>query len=173
MRNSTIFLFLLQALLAFSAIPPSLLTRQTTCGAFEIKCGKVCCGELAQTCADASKSLCCDEGQVEIDGICCAQGGTVTNGVCCTPSESYLNGICCPKGQNNCGGTCCPGLCWNPISIPRVPLTKRNTPFCIATQAGCKTIQNASGTTCSQASQCGDGSWVCDSGCCINVPIIH
>lgn len=172
MRNSIVFLFLSQAFLAFSSTTLSPLNRRTTCGEYEVACGNTCCGELIMHCADASKSLCCDQNEVEIDGICCAQGGTVINGVCCAPGQTYMNGICCTTGQSNCGGKCCPGFCLDLVSIPRIPLAKRNVPICISTAAGCKTLPNASGKICSQSSDCGEGSWSCTTGCCIDVPII-
>ena len=60
-------------------------------------CGNQCCTTVDPTstgfslslgyCADASKSLCCDNGKVAKDGICCA------------PDE------------NNCGGKCCGSTC--------------------------------------------------------------
>jgi hypothetical protein len=165
MRNSILFFTLLQAFLAFAAATPfSPLESRTACGEFETVCGNGCCGELIGYCADASKSLCCEQGQVEMDGICCWTGGSVTNGVCC------------PAGQENCSGTCCPGFCFarfNPIPI-KIPFAKRNTGFCIATQAGCKTIENASGQTCGASSDCtGGGSFDCEHGCCIKQTIIH
>jgi hypothetical protein len=137
----------------------SLFRRQSTCGEYEIPCGSACCGELTQSCINPSQSLCCSGyNAVEIDGICCTAGGTVTNG------------LCCPKGQNNCGGACCPGDCvvFNPPRpiIGKLPLEKR-WDLCLATQAGCLTIQNASGKTCGQASDCGSGWWDCVTGCCI------
>jgi hypothetical protein len=160
MRTSIVFSVLLQAFLALGATTP--LVPRNTCGEYETPCGSGCCGELVGYCADASKSLCCEQGQVEMDGICCWTGGTVTNGVCC------------PAGQANCNGVCCPGECFElpmPFPIRKIPLAKRGS-FCIPTDAGCKTLNNASGATCSTASQCTGESVACESGCCINVPII-
>jgi len=168
MLNSAILLFLLQAFLALgAATPASPIERRGTCGEYWSPCGNTCCGDLIGYCADASKSLCCENNQVVMDGICCVPGGTVTNG------------ICCPAGEKVCGGGCCAGLCVSsrpiPIGVPiKLPFAKRGLGVCIPTQAGCKTRQNASGQTCSTSADCtGAQSWVCDAGCCIQQQIIH
>lgn len=74
-------------------------------------CGNTCCQEDLQQqvpsfvtyhCANAEKSLCCPEGQVEVGD----------SGVCCLPGQIELDGLCCAPGRVDCGdGSCCQGTC--------------------------------------------------------------
>lgn len=74
------------------------------------KCGNSCCGTYGGQffvnyhCANEVKSLCCPDGQVEVDG----------SGNCCLPGQKFVNGICCAPDRKNCGDdVCCPGSCEN------------------------------------------------------------
>ena len=143
MLNSAILLFLLQAFLALgAATPASPIERRGTCGEYWSPCGNTCCGDLIGYCADASKSLCCEDNQVVMDGICCVPGGTVTNGICCPAGEKVCGGrllrglvrlvAADPDRGPHQAAVCCGKRAWRASGIPTA-------------SPGCKTRQNASG----------------------------
>jgi hypothetical protein len=116
-------------------------------------CGSACCG-IAGTCVDASKSICCGQGQVLKDGICCGENQVVTDGVCCNVGETV------------CRGQCCPGTC----------TLKHGHAICTPTNSGCEA--SGGGPTCTGADTATctprEGySTACSNGCCIyehNIP---
>jgi hypothetical protein len=74
------------------------------------RCGTKCCNPDTDTgddfhlyhCANAAKSLCCFEGEVEVGntGKCCPRGSILLGGTKCCDPRSIL-----------CGGECCVGTC--------------------------------------------------------------
>ena len=83
--RACILISLLSASLMASALPSII------CYTGSVVCGKSCCettliADVHHFCADASRSLCCLEGQKAIDGVC----------VTISPPGGCVNPVCAP-----------------------------------------------------------------------------
>ena len=95
-----------------------------SCGADQVRCGKVCCYRFEMCCGGTcygpgynERAVCC--GSVvcsKVSQQCCTDH-------CCRKTETCCGAQCCAPGRVCCQGQCCaPGyVCCNGRCVPRRP----------------------------------------------------
>jgi hypothetical protein len=112
------------AYLGFGRASLGLAELSRSCGAEQVRCGKVCCGRFEMCCGGTCYVPTIHEHAVCCGSVLCAKvSHQCCRGHCCRKTEACCGAQCCSPGRACCLGQCCaPGhVCCNGRCEPRRP----------------------------------------------------